>query len=45
MKFDILPAGWKFWQVIVFGLLASIGFKLADPIIGFLMEALRKVTA
>ena len=45
MKIDLLPAGWKLWHPIVFGLLASLGVKLADPAITLVFGALRGVTA
>lgn len=45
MKFDLLPAGWKPWHPLVFGILAKIGADLASPLMDFLLEMVRKVSA
>lgn len=41
MKLDLLPSGWKLWHPIVFGLLAMIGARLADPLVAFILGIVR----
>jgi hypothetical protein len=40
MKLDLLPSGWKLWHPVVFGLLAALGAKLADPVMSAVQNAL-----
>lgn len=40
---NLLPQGWALWHPIVFGLLATIGMRLADPVVNFALGLLRNV--
>lgn len=44
MRLDLLPSGWKLWHPVVFGMLAGIGVKLTDPVVGFIMGLVRNVS-
>lgn len=41
---DLLPTGWKLWHPIVFGILATIGMRLTDPLIAFVLGMVRQAS-
>lgn len=40
----LTPQGWTWYQLIVAGILLTIGSRLVDPVVQFAMSALRQAS-